>query len=105
MSQILPSKAYRKTKRVIEKVSQEWGIAAIKEPSKVVIQFNNEKKLKLMFLGILNVLCLIRTCLRNKVFYVFVLHSVLNFHIIKMAILTENFEILTFSVCLPVMQV
>jgi hypothetical protein len=50
MSQILPSKAYRKTKRVIEKVSQEWGIAAIKEPSKVeVIQFYNEKKLKFMF--------------------------------------------------------
>jgi hypothetical protein len=51
MSQILPSKAYRKTKRVIEKVSQEWGIAAIKESSKVhvVKQFYNEKKLKFMF--------------------------------------------------------
>ena len=39
MSQhLLPSKAYRKTKRVIEKVSQELGISALKEPSRVRTQ-------------------------------------------------------------------
>ncbi len=35
MSQNLSSKGYRKTKRVIEKVFQEWGIKALKEPSRV----------------------------------------------------------------------
>jgi len=35
MSQNLSSKGYRKTKRVIEKVFQEWRIKALKEPSRV----------------------------------------------------------------------
>ena len=41
MSQNLSSKGYRKTKRVIEKVVQEWGIKALKEPSRVRCFFNH----------------------------------------------------------------
>ncbi len=37
---LIPPKAYRKTKRVLEKVTQEWDISSVKDPSRVRIILN-----------------------------------------------------------------